>query len=331
MAISIDVEGLADPRSRAKIVARAAVDQELPSYNRSILDRSIARALRRNDGSRPVIPHSGVYPHLPKLDGTDSHLYFGWYLGDERQLPAFAATVPRLVRFVSEFGAQSVPADADFIDPDAWPDLDWDHLSQHHSLQKVFLDRYVPPGDHATFQGWAEATREYQANLVRHHIETLRRLKYRPTGGFTQFCFADSVPGITWSVLSVDRVPKEAYRALADACRPVIVVAERPPDHLHCGDPIEWDVHVVSDLRVPLTGVRVTARLVADHAEQRFGWEGDVGVDECVRVGHISTTAPSRGGPLRLLLELHYRDHDGDETIVANDYETSVVTGHHQH
>ena len=29
-----------------------------------------------------MIAHSGVLPHLPKLDGTDSHLYFGWRDGD---------------------------------------------------------------------------------------------------------------------------------------------------------------------------------------------------------------------------------------------------------
>jgi len=331
MAISIDAEGLADPRSRAKIVARAAMDQELPSYNRSILDRSIARTLRRSDGSRPVIPHSGVFPHLPKLDGTDTHLYFGWYLGEERQLPAFCAAVPRLVRFVSEFGSQSVPADADFMDHDAWPNLDWDHLAEHHSLQKVFFDRYVPPRDFATLEGWADATRQYQATLIRHHVETLRRLKYHPTGGFTQFCFADSVPAVTWSVLSVERRPKEAYQALAAACRPVIVVAQRPPEHLHAREPIEWDVHVVSDLRVPLLGVQVTARLVAEHAEQRFGWDGDVGADECVRIGRISTTAPTVGGPLRLVLELHGTDANGDKISAENDYETMVVSGHHEH
>ena len=90
-------------------------------------------------------------------------------------------------------------------------------------------------------------------------------------------------------------------------------MAQRPPEHLHAREPIEWDVHVVSDLRVPLLGVQVTARLVAEHAEQRFGWDGDVGADECVRIGRISTTAPTVGGPLRLVLELHGTDANGDK------------------
>ena len=36
------------------------------------------------------------------------------------------------------------------------------------------------------------ATQHYQANLLRHHIETLRKLKYRPTGGFCLFMLADA-------------------------------------------------------------------------------------------------------------------------------------------
>jgi hypothetical protein len=38
-----------------------------------------------------------------------------------------------------------------------------------------------------------------------------------------------------------------AFDALRDACRPVIVVADRPPEHVHPGDHLTLDVHVVSD------------------------------------------------------------------------------------
>ena len=52
----------------------------LPSWNKDVLDRSVARALRKADPTRPVDPHSGVLPGVGTL-GTDSHLYFGWYHG----------------------------------------------------------------------------------------------------------------------------------------------------------------------------------------------------------------------------------------------------------
>ena len=70
---------------------------------------------------------------------------------------------------------------------------------------------------------------------MRRHIEALRRIKYRPTGGFAQFCFADGHPAVTWSVLGHDRAPKAAYDALREACRPVIVVADRLPEDVTAG------------------------------------------------------------------------------------------------
>jgi beta-mannosidase len=324
LAVDPESVDLRDAKAVARLSRREAIDQELPTYNRSLLDRSIARALRKADRSRPVIAHSGVLPSLPKLDGTDAHLSFGWSHGEARRLPEYLAAWPRRARFVSGFGAQSVPEDADFIDADAWPDLDWERLEERHAMQKARFDEHVPPADFDTFAEWAAATRRYQAEVVRHHVEALRRLKYRPTGGFAHYLLADSAPGVTWSVLSSGGRSKEAYAALATACAPVVVIADRPPEHLHAGEPVVWDVHVVSDLRVPLTGVRVTATLTAPSGERRFGWQGDVGADDCVRVGTIRTEAPSVEGPLVVELELAH-----PSATATNRYETVVVAGHH--
>ncbi|MEO9223434.1 MAG: glycoside hydrolase family 2 TIM barrel-domain containing protein, partial [Acidimicrobiales bacterium] len=240
------------PLEPAKLATSFLVSQELPGWNKTVLDRTVKRALSAADGTRPVIAHSGVFPHPPKFDGTDSHLYFGWYHGEERDFPAFARRVPRMVRFVSEFGAQAIPDSADFCDPDRWPDLDWHRLARTHGLQRERFDRYVPPDLFDSFEAWRDATQAYQATLLKHHIETLRRLKYRPAGGFAMFSFADGHPAVSWSVLDHRRVPKAGFYALVDACRPVIVVADRPPLVVHSGDQLRLDVHVVSDLRVPI-------------------------------------------------------------------------------
>lgn len=278
--------------------------QVLPTWNKSILDRSIKRALEQADTTRPVVAHSGVLPHPPQLDGTDSHLYFGWYWGEERDLPRLCATVPRLVRFVSEFGAQAVPDDAAFCNPSQWPDLDWDELRGRYCLQKEGFDRYVPPSQHETFDEWRVATQQYQATVIKHHVETLRRIKYRPTGGFAQFLLADCMPAVTWSVLDHSRAPKRGYAALAAACQPVIVVADRLDDELRAGAPLELDVHVVSDLRSPLVGCRVVATLGWDGGQRVWTFGGNVGADECVLVGHIATEVPAAPGRLSLDLVL---------------------------
>ncbi|HEX2574757.1 MAG TPA: hypothetical protein VHK88_00320 [Aquihabitans sp.] len=301
--LALDVEP-GDGGDLAERAGRFVAAQELPTWNKSILDRSVKRALERADGSRPVIAHSGVLPHPPLFDGTDSHLYFGWYHGEERELPSFARLLPRQVRFVSEFGAQAVPDTDDFCEPARWPDLDWERLGRTHSLQKSIFDRRVPPADHPTFDSWRRATQAYQADLVRHHVEALRRLKYRPTGGFAVFSLADGSPGVTWSLLDHERVPKAAYGALRDACRPVIPVADRLPAEVAVGDTLALDVHVVSDLRAALADVVVDAALTWEGGEQRWRFGGDVGADSVVRVGTLPIEVPDAPGPATLALSL---------------------------
>jgi beta-mannosidase len=289
----------------ARLGLRVLAGQQVPSWNRSILDHSIKRAFDEADGSRPVVAHSGVLPHPPLLDGTDSHLYFGWYWGTPAQLRGFLRAWPRLARFVGEFGAQSVPKDASFCEPHRWPDLDWSTLGRHHGAQRRFLDRTVAPAAYAGFDEWQRATQHYQADLIKLHVETLRRLKYRPTGGFAQFLFADAHPAISFSVLGHDRQPKAGFVALADACRPVIVVADWLPATVEPGDELALDVHVVSDLRRPIEGATVVARLRWTGGDRVWRWRGDVAADACVRVGRVIAEVPAARGELRLELLLY--------------------------
>ncbi len=225
-----------------------------------------------------------------------------------------------MARFVSEFGAQAVPVTADFCEPERWPDLDWDRLGHTHALQKPLFDRFVPPAEHATFDAWRQATQEYQATVVRRHIEALRRIKYRPTGGFAQFCFADGHPAVTWSVLGHDRAPKLAFAALQAACRPVIVVADRLPAVVTAGQALALDVHVVSDLRAPLDGAVATAELRWPGGSRSWRWEGDLPADSCQRVGTVQIVVPDATGPLTLDLTC---DHGGAEPAV-NRYESVI-------
>lgn len=314
-AAAIGIEG-AGGRSRLRYLA----GQQLPSWNKSVLDRWVKRSIERADPTRLVVPHSGALPHLPLLDGTDSHFYFGWYHGDVRDIETLAARVPRLVRFVSEFGAQSVPESADFIDTTSWPDLDWDELQVHHGLQRWVFDERVPADEFATFDEWRHATQTYQAELVRHHVEVFRRLKYRPTGGFCVFALNDAAPVVSWSLVDHARVPKLALQALTDACRPVVVVADRPPAIVTPGDRLELDVHVVNDLRraVDPAVVEITASWASGTRRWRFG--GACGPDECVKVGTLELTVPETLGALTFDLAL-----TADDVHVTNHY-ASVVT-----
>ena len=304
-----------------RTVARLVAGQALPSWNKTVLDRSIQRALERSDGSREVVAHSGVLPH--PAWGTDSHFYFGWYHGHERDFPGALARLPVLARFVSEFGAQAVPETASFMEPERWPDLDWTRLEEHNSLQREIFERRVPPADYVTFEDWKRATQEYQALVLRHHIETLRRLKYRPTGGFCMFMLSDSQPSVSWSVLDHDRIPKAGYRALAAACAPVIVAADRPDASYRPGSHIALDIHAVSDLRNPLTDVVAKVVLSWPGGQRSWRFAGDVPPDSCVRIGAIAASIPPEApnGELRLDLALRW---DGGEA--KNGYTSRIAS-----
>lgn len=302
------------------VKARFAAGQELPSWNRTVLDRSVRRALRKADETRPVIAHSGVLPHLPQLDGTDSHLYFGWYHGDERELPGFAHALPRLVRFLGEFGAQAVPETAGFMQPERWPDLDWEQLEARHCLQRWVFDQRIPPERFESFEAWRSATQAYQATLVRHHVEALRRLKYRPTGGFCVFVLNDAAPGVTWSLLDHERVAKPAYSALTEACQPVIVVAERMDAIVRPGQAIALDVHVVNDLRRPLEAATVTGRLSWPGGEHTWRWGGTVDPDAVAYVGTPRFVVPNAIG--RLVLDV---DLASGDIAASNRYDAMIT------
>jgi beta-mannosidase len=222
---------------------------------------------------------------------------------------------------VSALGAQSVPEDSAFLDPEQWPDLDWERIAGRHNLQPAVFERRAPPTAFATFEDWRRTTQTYQSAVLKRQIEQLRRLKYRPTGGFTISSLADAHPAVTTAVFGHDRQPKRAHQTLVDACRPVIVVADHPPATLMPGAALGLDVHVVSDLHQPLGPAQVTARLAWASGQHRWRWRGEVPADTCVRTGMVSFVVPDAPGPLTLDLELV-----AGEVAATNRYVSTITS-----
>jgi beta-mannosidase len=303
---------------------RSLAGHQLPSWNKTVLDRWVKRAFEKTDPSRVTIAHSGVVPHLPQLDGTDSHLYFGWHHGAAADLASYAARLPRQVRFVSEFGAGAVPDTAPYVDEQLrtreWPDLDWDHLAAAHGYERAVFEERVDPRRFGSFESWRRATQRYQAYVLKVQIETLRRLKYRPTGGFCFYALADPGPVISDSILDHERVPKAAFDVVAAACAPIIVVADQPPTAVRPGGRLRLDVHVVNDGREALdfAVVDATARWAGGRQRWRFG--GPVPADDVVKVGRIDLRAPARLGDLALELKM-----TAGGVVSRNRYRTAVT------
>jgi beta-mannosidase len=179
----------------------------------------------------------------------------------------------------------------------------------------------VRVGDYHSFEAWSEATQVYQATLLRHHIETLRRLKYRPSGGFCLFMLNDSSPMISWSILDHKRSPKLAFHAVVEACRPVIVVADRLPATVAPGDCLALDVHVVNDLREPLTDAVLRAHLRWATGEHEWSFVGTTEADDCTRIATLQFVVPDAPGQLWLDLTLDA----GSIAAATNRYETTIA------
>lgn len=284
---------------------RRFVAQQLPTWNRSVLDRWVKRTFERCDPTRMTVAHGGVMPHLPQLDGTESHLWAGWYSGEIADLATLARRVPRLVRFVTEFGAQSVPEGIEAIlDTTSWPVLDRDVLEATLRADVDVLAHRFPPGDYTDLDAWREATQEYQARLLARQIRALRRLKYSPTGGFCFSWLADPAPLVAAGVLDAQRRPKRAWQAVVDACAPVVLAPDALPDFVEAGDVLSVQIHVVNDLRDDLEPCMVTASWTWPGGHHERGFIGSVTSDSCSLVGTTTTTVPDTLGELALVLTL---------------------------
>lgn len=310
-------------RQHAPQATPPVVGQQRPSWNRAVLDTSVRRVLQRTDGSRPIVIHTAVPPHLPQLDGTTSHLWFGWHDGDARDLGPALARIPRMGRFITAFGAATVDADLPELRSARWPALNWDAVASAVGARTDSLQHLVPPRLVADGPAWAELTGQAQADLIKTTIETLRRLKYRPTGGFCLFYLADPSRAGGFGVFDHERRAKPAWPALVDACRPVIVVADPLPWSMTVGERALLAVHVVSDVHDALIDGVVTVGITQPDGRtttQRFG--GPVGPDTVEHITTIAVDAEIRG---ELVVDLAFEAVGPDGPIATvNRYRTQV-------
>lgn len=311
-------------RSNWKHRTRQTLAHQLPSWNKSVLDRWVKRSFEKADSSRETVAHSGVLPHFPQLNGTDTHPWLGWHRGDADDLSTLASRIPRLVRFVSEFGAHAPPQTASFIDEQLtthrWPDLDWDRLESEFGYQRSDFERLFPPDEFGSFDEWRSTTQLYQSAVLKTQIETLRRLKYRPAGGFCFYALADPAPVISASIVDHQRVPKDAYDVVKAACTPVLVVADELPDWVNEGDKLRLDVHLINDLRVVIDFAVVDAVAMWAGGEQRWRFGGPVPADDVVKVGRIDFEVPATLGEMAIDIRMTAGD------IVSENRYTTAVT-----
>ena len=175
-----------------------------------------------------------------------------------------------------------------------------------------------------------------QPDVVKTTIETLRRLKYRPTGGFLLHALADAGAGDVgagggFGVLDGLRRPKPGWWALVEACRPLIVVADQLPESVRAGELLNLAVHVVNDTRADVPGMQVQARMLGPDGRvvREHRWEGTARADDCVLVGRLSVVVPAVTRPGRLTVGLTLTDGDnqgGHLAPIATNRYTTVIS-----
>jgi beta-mannosidase len=298
---------------------RRLVAHQLPNWNRSVLDRSVKRALGGADPSRPVIGSSGTWPHPPSLAGTDTHLDLGWSGGDVDDLARVARTIPRAVRFV-----QVTPSPSSTDPPPAhlavnWPPATVDDLVGDSPVDPEVLQARLPPDAFDSADEWHRATLGYQSLLIRTQVETLRRLKYRPTGGFVIAHLADLRPVLSPALIDHTGARKPAFDTLRAVCAPMLVTLDPWPGCTHPGDHLELGVHLVNDTRSDLAGARCAVRLSWVGGGERWEFEGDLAADSVGLIGRIALDVPD--GIERIDAALHLT---GDSVDTGSHYTVPV-------
>ena len=280
----------------------AAADLE-PHAARSA-DQDGARAQRRHPpGDRPL---GRAPPPAPVRRHRQPPLLRLAHRRRPRPRPPSSPAGPGGAASSASSAPRPCPTSDEFVGAERWPDLDWDGLARRHGLQKAAFDRHVPPsrlrqlrrvegrdpdlpGPPAALPDRDAAAPEVPPHRRVRHVLPGRQLARRSPS----------------SVLDHRRVPKPGYEALRAACQPVIVVADRPPPHVHPGDRVHLDVHVVSDARIAYGDTIVRAHLRwEEEVRQVWSWQGDIPADECVRVGRLDFEVPDTADALVIDLDL---------------------------
>ncbi len=283
-------------------------ERHTEQLNRDI-DEEAGALLRELDPTRPAIAASG---------DQDQHLYQGWYEGHWRDLGAQSPA------FVSEVGAQALPSANSPVWRHlnrSWPMADDDEGWRYAGYQPAEWVRsgVGAPSAHPSREAYIRAGQEYQAHLLRFAIERFRRLKFSPCGGVLIFQLVDCFPGITWAILDHARRPKRAYRAVAEAFAPLLLVADLPEREsaveglllrLPRGRPHRLRIVCVNDDPHQQGAARLRWRVVRERAWRSAWWRRIQGRFARRRFrGQETVEIPTASDPAAILAEPVLRFH----------------------
>jgi beta-mannosidase len=180
------------------------------------IDQDLKASFERLDPSRPALAASG---------DVDLHVMLGWSAGSWSDL---AHLEPLMV---TAFGAQSLPhADSPVWEhiETRWPAADDEPSWRHAGFQPVnWAERGAGlPSTHESLESYADASQQYQSDVVRFAAEHMRTRKFESCWGAFAYHLVDPFPGIGFGLIDSSRRPKRALEALARAFAPTRVIIE---------------------------------------------------------------------------------------------------------
>jgi beta-mannosidase len=280
------------------------------SWNRDVLDKHLKRVAEQTDPSRPIIRSSGEVAIPPFGQGTDAHVYFGWYqaYGTLQDAEKFFKFMQRSLQFVTEFGAQSFPNSEScrrFM-PEDVHELDTAQLAQRHGFQPEVMSRWLPWRTAHTLDELVTMTQDYQIAINRYYIDRLRYHKYTPTGGILAFLFCDPFPAVLWSVVDYWRVPKQSYSALQQAFSPQYVFTLLLPQPYHVADRIDLPIYVVNDAQEVCEQAQVRATLYGTDGQELATIQHTIMIEADCQAQEVDKLRfiPEQSGQYTLELEL---------------------------
>ena len=182
------------------------------------MDSRLARLVERLDPSREVLLASGE---------LDAHVTSGWEDGDWWDVDRSSAA------FVSSVGAASMGLQAADEIQGIWPCDEADpRWSQAGFDSLIWRSRGLGgPADHATAQAMAEASWDYQGEMLEYMVGHFRRLKFQPCGGVVVRALLDSSESLGFGVAFCDGSPKPSHQRLVGAFKPTKLIC-RPREYL---------------------------------------------------------------------------------------------------
>jgi beta-mannosidase len=187
------------------------------------IDQELKALFEKLDPSRTAVAASGE---------NDPHLYLGWRTGGWQDFAAADAAL------VTEFGAQSLPSVSSPVWQEIgrrWPVADDEPRWLHAGFEvPAWAEHGVGlPSAQSSFKDYVEQSQAYQAFLLRHAVDQLRKRKFERCWGAFWYQLVDAFPAIGFSVLDAARVEKAAYRALAEAMAPTRAIID-PIGYVAC-------------------------------------------------------------------------------------------------